>query len=212
MSAELVKRFGSTYSAGQTIFQEGDHAEEMFIIHQGQVNILKRARNAEQVLATLRDGDFFGEMALFTDSARSATATVATESVILRIDKKSFDYMINNNSSFAINMIRRLCERLRNADNQISELLVFSRETRLLKAMSAFWNVEGHKDASGEVLLLPYLGFCEYLKKTAGITIEDANQSLLKLRNQNLLHIRKDLAGKQYIAFSPKIFEYFNIV
>ncbi len=212
MSAELVKRFGSTYSAGQTIFKEGDHAEEMFIIHQGQVNISKRARNAEQVLATLRDGDFFGEMALFTDSPRSATATVASESVILRIDKKSFDYMINNNTSFAINMIRKLCERLRNADNQISELLVFSRETRVLKAMSGYWNVEGHKDASGQVLLLPYLGFCEYLKKTAGITVEDANQSLLKLRNQNLLHIRKDIAGKQYISFSPKIFEYFNIV
>lgn len=212
MSVDLVKRFGNTYSAGQTIFQEGDHAEEMFIIHQGQVNISKRARNAEQILATLRDGDFFGEMALFTDSPRSATATVAADSVILRIDKKSFDYMINNNSSFAINMIRKLCERLRNADNQISELLVFSKETRVLKAMSAYWNLEGHKDASGQVLLLPYLGFCEYLKKTAGIAVEDANQSLLKLRNQNLLHIRKDIAGRQYIAFSPKIFEYFNIV
>jgi CRP/FNR family cyclic AMP-dependent transcriptional regulator len=212
MSAELVKRFGSTYNLGQTIFKEGDHAEEMFIIHQGQVNISKRARNAEQILATLRDGDFFGEMALFTDSARSATATVAVESIILRIDKKSFDYMVNSNTTFAINMIRKLCERLRNADNQISELLVFSRETRVLKAMSAFWNLEGHKDASGEVLLLPYMGFCEYLKKTYGITIEDANQSLLKLRNQNLLHIRKDVAGKQYISFSPKIFEYFNIV
>lgn len=212
MSADLVKRFGSTYNAGQTIFKEGDHAEEMFIIHQGQVNISKRARNAEQILATLKDGDFFGEMALFTDSPRSATATVAVESVILRIDKKSFDYMVNNNTSFAINMIRKLCERLRNADNQISELLVLSRETRVLKAMSAFWNLEGHKDASGQVLLLPYLSFCDYLKKTAGISIEDANQSLLKLRNQNLLHIRKDIAGKQYIAFSPKIFEYFNIV
>jgi CRP-like cAMP-binding protein len=212
VSAELVKRFGSTYSAGQTIFQEGDHAEEMFIIHQGQVNISKRARNAEQVLATLRDGDFFGEMALFTDSPRSATATVVTDSVILRIDKKSFDYMINNNSSFAINMIRKLCERLRNADNQISELLVFSRETRVLKAMAGYWNIAGHKDATGQVLLLPYQGFCEYLKKTAGISVEDAKQSLLKLRNQNLLHIRKDIAGKQYIAFSPKIFDYFNIV
>jgi CRP/FNR family cyclic AMP-dependent transcriptional regulator len=212
MSAELVKRFGATYSAGQTIFKEGDHAEEMFIIHQGQVNISKRARNAEQVLATLRDGDFFGEMALFTDTPRSATATVASESVILRIDKKSFDYMINNNTSFAINMIRKLCERLRNADNQISELLILSRETRILKAMASYWNIEGHKDASGQILLLPYLGFCEYLKKTAGITVEDANQSLLKLRNQNLLHIRKDIAGKQYISFQPKIFEYFNIV
>jgi CRP-like cAMP-binding protein len=212
MSVELVKRFGSTYNAGQTIFKEGDHADEMFIIHQGQVNISKRARNAEQILAKLKDGDFFGEMALFTESPRSATATVAKESIILRIDEKSFNYMVNSNTVFAVNMIRKLCERLRNADNQIGELLVFSRETRVLKAMSAYWNLEGHKDASGEVLLLPYMGFCDYLKKTYGITVEDANQSLLKLRNQNLLHIRKDTSGKQYISFSPKIFDYFSIV
>ena len=212
MSVELVKRFGTTYQAGQPIFKEGDTADEMYIIHQGQVNISKRAKNAEQVLAVLRDGDFFGEMSLFTDTPRSATATVIIESIILRIDRKSFDYMVNSNASFAINMIRKLCERLRNADNQISELLVFSKETRVLKAMSSFWNLEGHKDATGEILLLPYLPFCEYLKKTSGITIEDANSSLLKLRNQNLLHIRKDLAGKQYISFSPKIFEYFNII
>jgi CRP/FNR family cyclic AMP-dependent transcriptional regulator len=165
MSAELVKRFGSTYSAGQTIFKEGDHAEEMFIIHQGQVNISKRARNAEQILATLRDGDFFGEMALFTDSARSATATVAVESTILRIDKKSFDYMVNGNTAFAINMIRKLCERLRNADNQISELLVFSRETRVLKAMSAYWNIEGHKDASGRSSAVAVSGFLRLSQK-----------------------------------------------
>ncbi|MBV6493765.1 MAG: CRP-like cAMP-activated global transcriptional regulator [Turneriella sp.] len=211
MSVDLVKKFGSTYKAGQTIFKEGDFAEEMYIIHQGQVHISKRAKNAEQILATLRDGDFFGEMALFTESPRSATAVVVTDSVILKIDKKSFDFMVNNNSTFAINMIRKLCERLRNADNQIGELLVVSRETRILKAMSAFWNSEGQKDASGQVLLLPYLGFCDYLKKTYGITVEDANQSLLKLRNQNLLHIRKDTVGKQYIAFSPKVLEFFHL-
>ncbi len=209
MSADLVKRFGTTYNSGQTIFQEGDHAEEMYIIHKGQVNISKRARNAEQILATLRDGDFFGEMSLFTDTPRSATATVMVESTILCIDKKSFDYMVNSNSSFAINMIRKLCERLRNADNQIGELLVLSKETRILKAMYAYWNLEGQKDKSGEILLLPYIGFCDYIKKTSGISVEDTNQSLLKLRNQSLLHIRRDVAGKQYISFSPKIFEYF---
>lgn len=212
MSVDLVKRFGVSYNPGQCIFKEGDHAEEMYIIHQGSVHISKRAKNAEQILATLKDNDFFGEMALFTDQPRSATATVATKSVILRIDKSSFDFMINNNSVFAINMIRKLCERLRNADNQISELLVLSKETRVMKAMGAYWNTDGHKDASGEVLLLSYQGFIEYLKKNQGIGVEDANASLRKLKDQNLLHIRQDISGKHYIAFSPKIFDYFNII
>lgn len=209
---DLVKRFGKKYGKGVVIFAEGDSGNEMYIIHQGRVSISKRAKKAEQTLATLLEGDFFGEMALFTDQMRSATATVLESSVILELDRKSFEFMINNNTDFAVNMIRKLSERLRNADNQIMELLSFTPETRLLKALSLFWKSEGVKDQTGEVLLLPYEGFLNYVRKTHGIDNDAANSYLLKLKNKNLVHIRKDFTGNLYISFSPKVLDYFNVV
>ncbi|MCB1199186.1 MAG: Crp/Fnr family transcriptional regulator [Leptospiraceae bacterium] len=211
MAVDLVKRFGRTFIEGQTIFLEGETGNEMYIIHEGAVTITKKARNAEQVLAVLRDGEFFGEMALFTDQKRSATAIVAKKSVILEIDRNSFDFMITNNSQFAVNMIRKLCERLKNTDNQISELLILSPETRLLKALSSYWKSAGMKDKSGELLLLPYEGFIEHVRKNFGISADDANRNLLKLKEQKLVAIRKDHSGHHFITFSPKIFDYFNI-
>lgn len=211
MATDLVKRFGRTFAQGQTVFLEGQKGYEMYIIHSGSVVITKKAKNAEQVLAVLKDGDFFGEMALFTDQKRSATAVVSRKSIILEIDKNSFDFMIANNSEFAVNMIKKLCERLKSTDNQISELLVLSPEARVLKGLSSYWKQEGVRDKTGELLLLPYHGFIQHLRKNFGIETKDANRHLLKLKEQNLVAIRKDSNGKFFLTFSPKIFQFFNV-
>ena len=209
---DLVTKFGSTYPENTMVFREGDMGNEMYIIHTGEVKILKKAKNAEQVLAVLNDGDFFGEMALFTDQKRSATATVTQKSVLLRIDKTSFEYMILNKSDFAMNLIRTLCERLRKTDQQIEELLVLSRETRVMKAMESYWRLAGQKASTGDSLVIPYDGFLDYCRKNLGIGAVDTKQILLKLKNQDLLHIRKDVNEQIFIVFSPKVFSYLEVI
>lgn len=212
MSVNLVEKFGAKYTANTVIFREGDTGDDMFIVHEGEVIISKKARNAEQVLAVLKDGDFFGEMALFTDQQRSATATVNKSSVILRLKPKSFEYMIQNNRDFAVNMIAKLCHRLRRADQQIEELLVVSQETRILKALDTYWKQSGQKDATGQSLLVPYKGFLEFVNNTMGISLSDSKANLLKLKQQDLVHIRQDMQSNYYISFSPKIFDYIQVI
>lgn len=212
MGNELLEKFGEQYREGTVIFREGDHGEEMFIIHEGEVEITKKARNAEHVLAVLKTGDFFGEMALFTKAARSATVTAKRDSNILKIGKTSFDFMIKNNIPFAIEMIRKLCERLLLADVQLSELLEFSQETRILRFMNEFWKVSGKKDKSGEVLLLPYVGFLEYIKNQYQIETEQTKSLLLNLKKRGVVNAKKDTHGNLYLSFSPRVFYYFNII
>ena len=63
------------YKPDEYVFKRHAPGEGMFIIHSGVVNIIVgEASGNSQVLAELSNGDFFGEMALFTDSYRSATA------------------------------------------------------------------------------------------------------------------------------------------
>lgn len=212
MAVDLVDKFGTTFADNTTVFREGDVGDEMYIIHSGSVKILKKAKNAEQVLANLGDGDFFGEMALFTDQKRSATATTTTKSTILKIDRNSFEFMIRNNTDFAMNLIKTLCERLKRTDEQIEELLVLSKETRVLKAMESYWKESGAKDSTGNNLLIPFDGFLDFCRKNLGIEGSDTKQTLLKLKNQDLLHIRKDTHDVMWVTFSPKVFSYLEVI
>ena len=74
VSDEVFKRYGRAYKPGEVIFREGDAGETMFIIQEGEVRIHKRVRDKETTLAVLKDGDFFGEMAIIDKEPRSASA------------------------------------------------------------------------------------------------------------------------------------------
>ncbi|RME87860.1 MAG: Crp/Fnr family transcriptional regulator [Candidatus Hydrogenedentota bacterium] len=208
MSKDLTEKFGRTYPEGAVVFRENDVGNEMYIIQSGKVKISKKAKNAEAVLATLKDGDFFGEMALFTDQKRSATATVMEKSLLLRIDKSSFDYMLETNHEFARNLIKTLCERLKKADQQIEELLTLGKETRLLKALGAYWQINGQQDASKSFLLVPFEGFLKYTKDNLGFNPQETKSILLRFKNKDLIHIRQDTRGNYFITFQPNIFQY----
>jgi len=211
MAEDLVKRFGSSFSQNSVLFREGDHGSEMFIIHQGEVKITKKAKSAEQVLGILTKGEFFGEMSLFSDQPRSATAIVNQDSIILRINKPAFDLMVNSNIIFAENMIEKLCLRLFSADRKISELLSMSKEARVVQGLSNFWKINGNKDDSQKILLVNYLDYLDYSQKNIGIDINQNKLILAKLAKMKLLHIRKGKNDIYYIAFSDKVFNYGNV-
>lgn len=213
MNADLLEKFGQTFLENSVIFREGDSGDDMFIIQSGEVIISKKSqKNTQHILALLKAGDFFGEMSLFTTEARSATAVAIKKSVILRLDKSSFDFMLTNNLPFAKKMITKLCERLKKADDQISDLISLSPDIKMLQYLMDYWKIAGQKDKTRELLLLPYLDFIHYLKTEEAVMENDANQRLGHLKEKSILLLKKDTQGKIYISFSPQVFQYFNII
>ena len=87
----LANRFiTERHAAGDTIFREGDEGDRLRIIVRGTVEILK----AQQRVALLEDGDFFGEIALLSDVPRTATARASRASVLLALDREQFDNLM----------------------------------------------------------------------------------------------------------------------
>ncbi len=104
------------FTKGQTIIREGDPGSEMYVVEEGEVEILKGSGASEWRLGVLSSGDFFGEMSIIDDLPRGATARALTPCRILAIDHATFDEMIRHYPEVAIRMLRRMSARMREAE------------------------------------------------------------------------------------------------
>ncbi len=115
--------FSAQYEAGHHIFNEGDLGTEMFVIQEGEVEIVKAIHGEVRRLALLSHGDFFGEMSILEDLPRTATALAATDCRLLRINGTTFDQMLRKNPEIAVRMMRKLSRRLRETDGLLREAM-----------------------------------------------------------------------------------------
>jgi CRP-like cAMP-binding protein len=97
------------FQAGTTIFMEGTPGDVVYVIMDGEVEVL--ARN--KLLDVLRPGDILGEMALIDAQSRSATAVARTACRMAVIDEKRFLYMVQQTPLFSLHVMRVLAQRLR---------------------------------------------------------------------------------------------------
>ncbi|HLY24706.1 MAG TPA: cyclic nucleotide-binding domain-containing protein [Aggregatilineales bacterium] len=104
-----------TFDAGKTIFQVGDNGDLMYVILEGEVNILIHGTQ----VTTLKTGDVFGEMALIDNHIRSATAIAKTKTKLVPINQKRFQFLIQQTPYFAIELMSVIADRVRRLDNYI---------------------------------------------------------------------------------------------
>jgi len=104
------------FGAGRFIFHEGDLGTEMYIIHEGQVEILQETAAGPRQIAILDRGDFFGEMSILEELPRNASARAVTDVKIIMIDGATFDSMLRANPEIGIRIMRKLSRRVRETD------------------------------------------------------------------------------------------------
>jgi len=109
------------YADGDVIFRQGDQGSSLFIIEDGAVEISYGEGRARITLATLFTGQYFGELSLFDGSPRSATATAARSSRLMRLDREDLVDFINKNPSAALRIIAEMSERLRQTNELMSQ-------------------------------------------------------------------------------------------
>ncbi|MHB8843896.1 MAG: Crp/Fnr family transcriptional regulator [Nitrospirota bacterium] len=132
----MFAKFGKRFPTGTVLFREGDKGEEMFILQSGKVKISKKIRGVEKTLATLEKGEFFGEMAILNDKPRSASAETIEDCEMLVIDRKTFETLLRSNVEIAIRFIKRLADRLREANDQMEALMIRDNTSRLVSLLA----------------------------------------------------------------------------
>lgn len=157
MGAEetLFQRFGKEFTKGTVLFREGEPGREMYVLQSGRIAISKRVRDLEKTLAVLGPGEFFGEMAIIANKPRNATATVAEDAKLLVIDSKTFEAMIRGNAEIAVRMIKKLAERLSEADAQIENLLMSDPASRVVHYLIQMVQTRGRPVEGGLEIDVP---------------------------------------------------------
>jgi CRP/FNR family transcriptional regulator, cyclic AMP receptor protein len=97
----------------QTVFQENDPGESMFIVKSGAVGIYKLIEGERVQLAVLRDGEMFGEMAIIDGRKRMADAIVLEDGVLLKIGRKTLESRISKLDPFLQALVEVLTNNLR---------------------------------------------------------------------------------------------------
>ncbi len=98
----LERLLRQVYLKGEVAVREGDPGSSFFIVHKGQFEVLKQAKDGSQsVIGNLGQGQFFGELSLLTGEARSATVRAVTDSELLRLDKADFKGILEKHPQLA---------------------------------------------------------------------------------------------------------------
>jgi CRP/FNR family transcriptional regulator len=168
MSDAPLQKSVKFYLAGDQIFAEGSPGDLMYVILEGEVEILKAAAGGSaKVLSTLGKGEFFGEMALIDDSPRSASAVAKTEAKLLGMNESVLDSYILTNPEFATKMIRNLAKRLRGANKLIEQALAGNTPRAVLDGLAEFAREKGTPTVKGLRVSVP--AFADWAASHLGI-------------------------------------------
>lgn len=116
----------------EVIFREGDLGDAFYLIVTGGVRISTLVPGVgEEALTILRDGEYFGEMALIDDAPRSASAIANDDTMVLCIGKDDFRKLLERQTDIAYKLLwiftKTLSARLRKTDEQLKSIFSIAK-------------------------------------------------------------------------------------
>jgi CRP/FNR family transcriptional regulator len=113
---------GRTYEDGEIVFRQGDVGDCLYVVQEGEVEVIDESGGRETLLRVAGPNELFGEMAVFEHERRSATIRARGRTRILTIDKKNFLRRINEDPSLAFNLVQRMSHRVRELSAEVVRL------------------------------------------------------------------------------------------
>jgi CRP-like cAMP-binding protein/flavin-dependent dehydrogenase len=110
---QLDNLLGKVYQDGEVIFRQGDAADYMLVIQEGQVEVLEEFEGREIRLAVSGADEVIGEMAIFEKQTRSATVRALGKARVLTVDEKTFLRFVHQDPSLAYQLLKMLSSRVR---------------------------------------------------------------------------------------------------
>jgi small-conductance mechanosensitive channel len=99
------------FAPGETVIRAGEPGSSMFVVHKGRVRVQVSDNGRPRTVATLNEGDFFGEMALFTGEPRTANVLALEETEVLEIGHAAMKRVFDTNPDLVESLSFIMAER-----------------------------------------------------------------------------------------------------
>lgn len=109
----IFEKYAKRYKPGDILFSEGDQNQDIYFIYKGTIAIYHNTHGEKHLVATLEEGEVFGEMAYLLNENRTATAVAETESIIMVVMPEIFEELLQSNHLFSRRLIQVLSDRIR---------------------------------------------------------------------------------------------------
>ena len=176
-----------TFNAGETICSIGSPGDQMMALLSGAIRIsVTSSDGKELLLAIIRPGEVFGELAILDNKERSADAVAETACTVAMLDRRDILSFFERNPSAWPNLVKVLCQRLRHTDQVFAEVALLHLPVRLAKAMLRVANCEAHS-ASAEPAKIQFSQ--RELANMVGGSRESVNKCLRNWQRNGLVRI-----------------------
>ncbi len=178
------------FTAGMNVMTIEQPGEAVFIILHGTVKIHIEQGGRDVILSVLGSGDLLGEMSLIDSVGRSASAITLENSLMLWMDKTTFNYLLDNFPPVARNLVKILSARVRLSDQVIQSLATLDVNGRVARQILAFAERYGREVEDGVQVRIVLTQ--SDLADLVGASRKRVNQTMVFFKEQGLMSTDTD--------------------
>ncbi len=176
-----------SFPAGTNVLTAEQPGEAVYIILHGTIKVhVEQAYGQDVILSILGSGDVLGEMSLIDSVGRSASALTLENSLLLWMDKHTFNQLLDEFSPVARNLVRIFSSRLRLSDQHIQALATLNVYGRVARQLLAFAERYGRPLEEGGICI-PIAMTQGDIADLVGASRKRVNQVMVAFKGQNLI-------------------------
>jgi CRP/FNR family cyclic AMP-dependent transcriptional regulator len=180
------------FRRGEVLFHEGDPGDALFVVSSGAVKVVVPSEDGEEaILATLRRGDFLGELALLDGAPRSASAIALERTEALTLPRDQFRTLVDSDPAIRDALLVALAGELRRLTAHVAELHFLDLAGRLAARLARLAEDHGERLADGSIRLDAPLTQSD-LAAMIGATRQSVNKLLGEFEAAGLLTLERD--------------------
>jgi CRP/FNR family transcriptional regulator, nitrogen oxide reductase regulator len=186
------------FQVNEVIYLAGDPAEQLFVVADGRVKLLRHTLAGKDILLDLlTPGEFFGSLAGLGNDIYPDTAQALSPCCILVIGREAFQQILSRYPSVALKLIEIMAVRLQTANERVRQLSALSVEGRIASVLLILGEKFGEAGPLGLLLQVPLTRVD--LAGMTGTTMESVSRVMSRFQKNGLIR-----AGRGWVAVADR--------